>query len=213
MLVRLLFQTGKDQMRGCRSCPAVRYGLSLLAACTVAAPAAAQDLGRPAFGVGYVASMPNMMAGGAAYVVLPVLGGLGLYVDAKFDVSDPTDRDNFDASLTATEVDDEIGDEFRDDESGWRAFNAAIVRPVTSALMLYGGLGYSEETVYREYFDDTGTRGLAGYYWVESTADGGSSMNVLAGMLLRMTPMFNAQFGVETAPRGVTVGVSVMFPR
>lgn len=180
-----------------------------------AQPAAAQERAGsagPVFGFGYVANAPELFAGGAAWMVLPVFGGLGLYVDAKFDTTSPADDEAFDPDLTAQDVDAEIGDDFQDDDTSWRSFNAAIVRPVTPALMLYAGAGYAKEAAYRQYRDETGTRGLAGLYWVESPPDDRTTVNVLAGMFLRLTRRLNAQFGVESAPRGFSVGMSVVLP-
>lgn len=202
-------------MRGCSSFPSFLRAVPLLSTFVLALPVAAQGRSEPVplrFGVGYVANAPEMMAGGAGYVILPVLGGVGLYVDAKFDLSSPEDEDNFDPGLTAQDVDDELGDEFIDNASSWRSFNAAVVRPLTPSLMMYAGAGYVQETAYREYHDDTGTRGLAGYYWVESPDEDATRVNVLIGMFLRLTPWVNAQFGVESAPRGATVGASITLP-
>lgn len=166
----------------------------------------------PVFGVGYVANAPDLFAGGAAYMILPVLGGLGLYVDAKFDTSSRSGEDSFEPGLTANQVDNEIGDDFQDDDTSWRSFNAAIIRPVTPSLMLYAGAGYAEESAYRQYRDETQTRGIGGLYWVESPDEDRTTVNVLAGMFLRMTRRLNAQFGVESAPRGFSVGLSVVLP-
>ena len=178
------------------------------------APLAAQQSRQtgPVFGIGYVTNAPDLLAGGAAYVVLPVLGGLGVYVDAKFDTSSPGEHEAFDPTLTAQQVDDEIGDAFRDDESSWRSINAALVRPVTPAFTVYAGAGYVRERVYYEYFDDTRERGLAGVYWVEAPDQEANTVNVLAGMMLRMTSWINAHFGIETTPRGATVGISITYP-
>lgn len=166
----------------------------------------------PVFGFGYVANAPELFAGGAAYLVLPVLGGLGLYVDAKFDTSARSGEDSFEPGLTARQVDDEIGDEYQDDDASWRTFDAALVRPITPSLMLYAGAGYAEESAYRQYRDETQTRGIGGLYWVESPDEDRTTVNLLAGMFLRMTHRLNAQFGVESAPRGFTVGMSVVLP-
>jgi hypothetical protein len=144
--------------------------------------------------------------------VLPVLGGLGVYVDGKLDTSPPSDHPGFESDLTAQQVDDEIGDEFQGDESSWRSFNVALVRPVTPSLMVYAGAGYARESAYRQYYDESLTRGQGGLYWVESPAEDESTVNVLVGMFLRMTSHINAQFGVENAPRGVTVGLSLVLP-
>lgn len=202
-------------MQGRAGVPVVLLCALMLAASAATRPVAGQQQSArgTTYGIGYVANAPDMLAGGAAYVILPVAGGLGLYVDAKFDTSDRADDEAFDPTLTAQEVNDQIpGVEFRADESSWRSFNAALVRPLTEAFIVYAGAGYVRETVYYEYFDESRERGLAGIFWVEAPDQNATKVNFLAGMMLRMTPWINAQFGIETAPRGATVGISITYP-
>ncbi|HEU5211067.1 MAG TPA: hypothetical protein VFU06_16845 [Longimicrobiales bacterium] len=184
-------------------------GILLLPGTSMAQSVAAVD--GPAFGVGYAANAPELLAGAAAWFVVPALGGIGLYADAKFDVDSPARGDTYEADLTAAEVDSELGDEYRDSEGSWRSFNIAVVRPVTPSLMLYAGGGYARETMYRQYVDATGSRGLGGVYWVRSPDENGSSVNFLAGMFLRLGRHLNAQFGLDSAPRGFGVGMSLVF--
>ena len=44
------------------------------------------------------------MAGGGAYLVTRYLGGIGVYLDAKFDIEDPSGDRDFESGLTADEV-------------------------------------------------------------------------------------------------------------
>ena len=185
---------------------------ALLLAFAGTASAAAQNVTRTRFGFGYVAQAPELMAGGAAYVIFPVAGGIGLYADAKFDASNPTRKSNYLADLTAQQVEDQFGDRFLYSTASWRSFDLAVMRPLRPSLTIYAGAGYARKREYKEYLDDTGTRGLAGHYWVEDTAARASTVNLMGGFFFRMSRFLNAQFGVESAPGGVTVGLSLALP-
>ncbi len=178
----------------------------------VAAPAAAQNVTRTRVGIGYVAGAPDLLAGGAAYVILPVAGGLGVYVDAKRDASSPARKSNYEPGLTAQQVESQLGDEYGFSTDSWRTFDVALIRPIRPALSVYAGAGYAGKKRYSEYYDSTGTRGLVGHYWVEDKSGATSTVNVMAGLMLRMSRFLNAQMGVESAPGSVTVGLSVVLP-
>jgi hypothetical protein len=177
----------------------------------------AQAIGRPwvpmyRFGAGYVVNAPRMMAGGGLYGITPIFGGLGLYVDVKAGVDSPRKKSNFNPNLTAQQVDDQLGDMFFTSKSTWRSFNAALIRPVTSELMLYVGGGWAEHTDFNLYYDPQEVRGLAGYYWVEKPRTSGGQANLMGGLILRLGSNLNAMFGAESAPKGFTVGVFLTFP-
>jgi hypothetical protein len=181
------------------------------------AGASAQIVGRPwvpmyRFGAGYVVNAPRMMAGGGLYGITPILGGLGLYVDVKAGVDSPRKKSNFNASLTAQQVDNQFGDMFFTGKSTWQSFNAALIRPVTAELMLYLGGGWARHTDYALYYDRQQVRGLDGYYWVEDPQTSGGQANVMGGLILRLGANVNAMFGGETAPKGFTVGLFLTFP-
>ncbi len=177
-----------------------------------AAPGAAQNVTHTRVGFGYVAEAPDLMAGGGAYVILPVAGGIGVYVDAKFDASNPRRKSNFEPGLTAQQVEAQFGDEYGFSADTWKAFDAGLIRPIRPALSVYAGAGWASKKKYSEYYDRTGTRGLVGHYWVEDPTGAKSTVNVMAGLMLRMSRFLNAQMGVESAPGGFTVGVSLLLP-
>jgi len=184
----------------------------LLATLLIPAPAAAQNVTRTRVGFGYVAAAPDLMAGAAAYVIFPVAGGIGIYADAKLDASSPGRKSNFEPGLTAQQVEATLPDEYDLTADSWRSFNLALIRPLRPALSVYAGAGYAQKKKYSQYFDATRTRGVVGHYWVEDTAGKASSVNVMVGMLLRMSRFLNAQMGVESAPGSFTVGLSILLP-
>jgi len=191
-----------------------RRALLSCACLTVAYPVAGQSGARsldgPRFGVGYVGNAPDLMGGGAAYLVLPALGGIGIYVDAKYDTGSPSRSPDFEADLTTADVVDQVsGANFIEREPSWRSFNVALIRPINPSLMLYGGLGRSKATQYDLYEAALSGLGRGGVFWVEAPRDKISETNVLAGVLMRLSSVITTQFGFETHPRGVTIGASL----
>jgi hypothetical protein len=194
---------------------AIPLALVLAATLAQAAAAGAQQTANPLprVGVGFVASAPHEYLGVSVHAVSGrVLGGLGVYVDAKMGTESPRDEEGFNPDLTAQEVDDLYGDQIFSTRSDWRSVNVALVRPVLRELMVYLGAGYSEETVYREYLDPEGERGVLGFYWVEDPDASGPEVNLLGGAMFGISSNVYIQFGVETKPRGVTVGASYSLP-
>lgn len=199
-------------MRPWRGSGAAACLASLVLLLGAAAPGRAQSVGRTRVGVGYVAAAPDLMAGGAAYVLFPVAGGIGVYVDAKLDASNPARKSNFEPGITAQQAESQYGDEYGFSTDSWRAFDVALIRPVKPALAVYAGAGYAGKKKYSEYYDNSGTRGLVGHYWVKDPTGDRSTVNVMAGLFLRMGRFLNAQMGVESAPGSFTVGLSVLLP-
>jgi len=169
---------------------------------------------RAQFGIGYVANAPESMAGIGGYVILPALGGIGLYLDAKFDPTDPSDKSGFEAGLTAEQVRETVpGNEFIKDESSWQSFNAAVVRPLNPYLIVYAGGGVAKRTVFELYEEPSGTWGMSGVLWVEAPDREETRVNFMLGAILRLSSRISTHFGFETEPTGVTVGASVRVPR
>jgi opacity protein-like surface antigen len=194
--------------------------LALAAALCGAAPAAAQ-IGVPAsramtfeprFGVGYVANMPNQFAGVSAHYISGFMGGLGIYVDAKFDVSSPEDEDGYIADLTAAEVEDQFADQRFHSEGSWRSVNVALMRPLAPQFVVYAGAGIADGKQYHEYIDVEGNRGVEGFYWVRDEEESGSEVNVLGGAMFQLTRNIAFQVGMESQPRGFSVGASYLVP-
>ena len=171
-------------------------------------------LTRAQFGIGYVANAPEVMAGGAGYVILPRWGGIGLYLDAKFDISSPSGERGYDSSVTAAQVRDEVGGDYIKGEGSWRSANAAVLRPVTPFLIVYGGAGYAWKTAFELYQveQDSGV-GEGGVVWAEDPAGEETRVNLMAGVIMRLTGRVSTHFGFETQPRGLTVGASLRLPR
>lgn len=170
-------------------------------------------LSRTQYGIGYVANAPDEIVGGGAYVLSPKRGGIGLYVDAKFDVSDPTGERGFDASVTSSEVANEVGGKYVESEESWRSFNVAVVRPLSASLMVYVGGGLAKKKGYDLYqVDPSSPVGVSGVVWTENLEAAETKPNLMVGTMMRLTRRVTTHFGYETRPKGLTVGASLRLP-
>lgn len=180
----------------------------------VGVPAARPMPGMPTrIGIGYVANIPNQLVGVTGHFVSPsLLGGLGLYVDAKLDNSSPEDEEGFIPDLTAEEVEDTENDVVFQRAGSWQTVNVALMKPVTSQLVAYAGAGVSKVTEYNEYFDEQREMGRLGFYWVEDEERSGTRTNFMGGVFFQLGESFAVQMGGETRPAGFTMGLTYLLP-
>ena len=173
-------------------------------------------------GVGYVASIPEMFIGFTALVLSPsVLGGAGLYADVKLSSSSPGSDPYLDPAITVDQAENQFGDFLFEEDSGWLTVNLAVAYALTRELAVYAGGGYTRERHYRQYYDDSQTRGLQGFYWITDPAGSGNRVNALGGLLLRAGRHLVFQMGLEAQARAVSdwrvwgadVGLMFTLPR
>jgi opacity protein-like surface antigen len=185
----------------------------------LAAPLAAQGSVPPTlqtahFGIGYTANLPDAQVGGGAYVLLPRWGGIGLYLDAKFGISGPETERGYDGSVTAVEIEDDLGGTFVREDATWWSANIALMRPLSPYFTLYAGGGVAHLSSYRLYNVDRELDvGVGGLVWARDTRGNTYKPNLMIGMITRLTSRVSAHFGYETQPDGVTVGLSLRLPR
>jgi len=164
--------------------------------------------------VGYVVNAPDMTLGGSAHVILPTAGGIGLYVDMKFDQSPTTEERGYDPNFTSLEVAGLEGSDYVETDESWEGFNVALIRPLNPTLWVYAGAGVAKVTRYDLYNVDPEVEvGIGGVAWVENPATAETRTNFMVGIMMRLSSLLSAQFGYETQPDGVTVGVSLRLPR
>lgn len=182
---------------------------------TLVAQGTSGDVGlftTPKIAIGYVANAPEELAGGALLVIPPGLNGWGFYLDVKGTLGSPTKKAGFIPDMTSEMVEDEATDELVGWQVNWRSFNAALVRTVAPEFAIYAGAGFGRSKGYREYVDFEEERGVGGYYWVTHHPDDGERVNLLAGAFIGIDRFLVLQLGVETAPRGFTIGASLPLP-
>lgn len=163
--------------------------------------------------LGYVANIPNQFLGASLTVMPASLRGWGLYADFKIDIESPADDDGYIDSLTAADVDNDLGDALFGVDGSWTSANLAVVRAISPELAVYAGAGAGFRKEYNQYFDEDAELGISGLYWVEDTDVSGTYVNGIAGVLLRLTGSVTAQFGAESAPPGFTIGLQLAIPR
>lgn len=166
---------------------------------------------QPHWFVGYVANAPQMLLGGTVAALPAALGGWGLYADAKFGTESPAGDDYFVSDVSYEQALNVRLDTFSQFESYWRSFNLAVVRAFREDLIVYLGGGMAEERVFAEFFDETRELGNLGYYLVEDGASRAWYPNAMGGMYFRIMEHVALQFGAESTPVGLTVGVIAVF--
>ena len=180
----------------------------------VAGQAPGSGFDRPHVALGYVANAPNMMAGIAGYAIFPYLGGIGLYLDAKLDIENPSGDDIFEDGITARQVVDQIsGAKFIRRELSYQAVNVALPRPLTHSRAVYAGGGVVKVSEYHLFQEFSSDLGFAGIFWVEAPHLEEVRGNLMVGAFLRMSSFLSTQMGFETEPRGFTFGASLRLPR
>lgn len=187
-------------------------GRRLLLACALLAfpVAATGQASATRIGVGFAANAPRQMLGGAVHVTTSALAGFGLYLDYKVDPASPGRASSL-QEMTAQEAEDAYGDDvFRDGDS-WRNINVALAFTVSTDFIIYAGAGRAERTWYVEYQDETGTRGKHGFYWTEDPTRSRTLVNALVGGFFGISERLSLHFGLESSPRGATVGASYLF--
>jgi hypothetical protein len=159
-------------------------------------------------GVGYVANIPNTFVGFTALGMTPKLfGGAGVYADVKFTTGSTSSDPYYLSNISVQQADDTFADQLFEEQSDWLSINFALVYALGRELAVYGGAGYTRERRYRQYFDDSQTRGQLGWYWISDSAASGDRVNLLGGAFFRLGRSIMLQTGVEAQPAGVTMGV------
>jgi hypothetical protein len=163
-------------------------------------------------GIGYVTSVPDIFVGVTALGLTPgLLGGAGLLADVKFTHDSPGRDAYFRDDISVEQAEITFADQLYRERSAWLSVDLAVVYAITGNFAVYAGGGYLKEEHYREYFDDSITRGNEGFYWVLDESASRSRANALGGALFRLMPYIVFQVGLETRP-GAIVGVTFTIP-
>lgn len=154
---------------------------------------------------GYVVNGPNQFLGVGAAVLPPFLGRWGLYVDYKTIVELPFDERKL-GDRTAEEA-DARGDVRRALRDVYTSYNAAVTFEVGPQLMVYAGGGVTDQRIYGEFVEVSETSDTAFEYWAKYENSGGLLGNLMGGLFFRLNPLLSVQFGAESTPAGMTVGL------
>jgi hypothetical protein len=160
--------------------------------------------------IGYVANAPNAFLGAGIAFINPTF--VGAFADFRTSGSSPAGRSNFVPEWDVDRALNEFGDFFFNREDDWMVVNAGLTRVIGPELAIYAGAGYARLRAFEQYEDPEGERGEFGYYWVEDDRVSGNYVNALGGVYFRAGRNLVFQFGAESRPRGMTVGVHYALP-
>lgn len=159
-------------------------------------------------GVGWVANVPTSYLGFSLMTIAPsILGGAGLYADVKLTTDSPKNAVGYVPGLSVLDAEVTFADRLFGTDNDWFTIDLALVYAVAPELVLYAGTGYSDRGHYREYFDETETRGNFGFYWIDDPSRSGARVNLLGGVIMRLNQYIAFQGGGQTQPAGANVGV------
>jgi hypothetical protein len=177
--------------------------LVLAAALSCGRQATAKDLTAfPHNALGFSANVPKQFLGFSLCTLRP--HKVGLYVDIKAGIPFVEGSDSYYDNISIWQAED-WGDHLVSKQSHWISLNVGGTFVISSAVACYFGGGYSHRADYREYYDEFHILGEDGHYMID---DGSASRaNFLGGLLVQADRTWGLQFGAESAPRGVTLGV------
>jgi hypothetical protein len=162
-------------------------------------------------GIGYVANGPRAIIGATAYTFAPALRGFGVYADFRMTHETYDRGDIFMPGVSAQQAEAQFGDSFLQTLEHWTVGNIGLIRPVTSELAVFAGVGYARGNLYQEYYDVAEERGHFGVYRALDE-ESGNRVNVGGGVIFRLGRHVGFHFGGEVAPRGFLAGASLLFP-
>lgn len=160
------------------------------------------------YGIGVVTNLPKEYAGLGVYSIND--GTVGVFFDIKGDFNSPEDQDNFYSNISVNMAEETFGDGIIKKKGSWLSINGGLTLMVTTDGALYGGLGVSYYSEYRQYYDPTHILGDSGKYWIDNPKGDKTYTNFLCGIILKTSPNMAFQIGYESKPSGVTVGLSFL---
>lgn len=164
-------------------------------------------------GFGYVGNVPNAFLGFSTMITTPkMFGGAGIYADVKLTTNSKSKDPSFAAAVTPSQALLQYGDELFEDASTYVTTDLALVFAITPEFAFYGGAGYTHQSHYQYFYDDSEVRGDFGWYWVKDPDLTGGKVNFLAGALFRLGSRVLFQGGLESKPLGVNLGFMLTLP-
>lgn len=132
----------------------------------------------------------------------------GFYIDLKTGIPMRQGADNFYDNISINKAENIFGDEFLKKDGNWISINVCLTKVITEYIAVFGGLGYSAYSQYRQYYDDFEILGDNGEYWIEDEGKSKSEINILGGFFFPLNSLWNMQIGAEYQPAGVSLGVA-----
>jgi len=117
-------------------------------------------------------------------------------------------RDTYE-SISVPEAVYEFGDSLINSARTYKTVDAGLQARLSHRTTAYLGLGVTETRHLYQFLDDFRILGRNGQYWVEHEVDYG--INVNGGVYLRVAGPLYGQIGFNTNPRGLDLGVAIIF--
>lgn len=153
---------------------------------------------------GWVVNIPKQFLGFTFAFTTPK--SLGFYLDMKSGYPIREFDKNFYRSLTVDEVENTYKHlHFATDEN-WITLNFGFTKTISKNFSIYSGLGFSQYTEYRKYYDQNEILGTNGDYWIKDENECELKSNFFIGLIAVLRASQIGQIGFETKPPGVTVG-------
>lgn len=145
-------------------------------------------------------------AGLSLYRVYP--GKIGWFAEAKIGRTFSWRTSDYYENISISEAEG-WGDRLLKNDAVHDTYSAGITYVVNRGLFLYSGVGYTASRSYRQYHDDLGILGDNGDYWVDGP-NGGSSTNMLVGLIIRAKERTVFHVGYDTSPSGLNLGIGMV---
>ena len=154
-------------------------------------------------GIGYSAVIPEANLG-ASLFYFPAASRVGFFTDAKMTPRSLRDQPAFVGDVAPADVRDPV----LRTTSEWRVLNAGVAVPVSPdfVILLGGGAAHLREIL--EFVDLAGEFSYLG----EDPSRTGWNGNAVLGLLIRGGKEVGFRFGLESAPRKLSVGVYLFLP-
>jgi len=154
--------------------------------------------------VGYSANLPDQVVGFSYGEILHQRWGI--YIDVKISVGVPGSASSDYREDMTVVIAEALGHTWQAEKTGYFSLNLGTTRWMGSRLAVYGGLGLCAVQPYSQYHDPSGLFGPEGGYWID-TKEQSIRTNLMLGALYPVSSRILLQLGVETLPRGITVGL------
>lgn len=158
--------------------------------------------------LGVTGSLPAELVGGTG-----LLAGerrVGLYVDFKTTPATPLGRADYYPTMSIETAEVQLDDELNDTLQTWNRVTLGPTYGVLSWLGVYGGVGLSFPSRYREYLDETGLLADDGTYWIDGPAQR-ARVNGSVGVYARPARFVAVHMGMDLNPASVSAGVCFAF--
>ena len=130
------------------------------------------------------------------------------YVDVKFGIGDEIFGQDYSSIETIQSLETKFNDPIIGDKNGgWLGGNLGAALKINKIIYPYFAIGYSSNTIYRQYFDQSLILSPDGYYYVENPYKSFSGINLASGIVFTLQYHLSIQLGVDLKPFGFVGGL------